>query len=286
MAKTHTFSYSELDAYRQCRHKHQLAYRERWGKETDSPALLRGSLFHSVLQAHYNELRLGGRGGLPERPSPLLAGLDVVVKAEAEGNEHAELVEWIYRGHTELYGYDPQWEIVEVEKRFEIWLPTDRGTRSSLKLKGFVDLVVRWRGDLWVVDHKTCKNLPKDRETDLDDQMGLYVYLLRRAGLPIRGAIMNYCRTERLKTREMDADERFRRILTFRTDAELETIMREARELMGEAYRRRGEAPRSPNPDTCRWRCDFTEACLAGRKGLDERGFLRDGGYVEGLERR
>jgi RecB family exonuclease len=277
---TRLVSYSELDAYRQCRHKHQLAYKERWKPSEQAPALARGTLFHEVMEAHYRELKAGGLG--LAGPSPVLAALDVLARTD---NVDAELVEWIYRGYIEQYGFDQDWEIIDVERKIEAWLPTDRGTRSRVKLKGKIDLIIRVKGELWVVDHKTCWNLPKGRETDLDDQMALYIYLIRREGVPVRGAIMNYCRTQKLKTRDMAPDERWARVLTFRPDRELETIAREARELMAEAWRRKGEAPRSPNPDTCRRRCPYLEACLHGRKGGDERGFLSDGGYVQSLER-
>lgn len=278
MARTHLVSFSELDTYRQCRHKHDLAYKERWTPEETAPALARGTLFHSVMEAHYRALHAGGVGLAPDHPSPIHSALDVIVKTD---NVDAELVEWIYRGYVAHYGFDPEWEIIDVERKIEAWLPTDRGGRSAIKMKGKIDLVVRIKGELWVVDHKTCKNLPKGRETDLDDQMALYLYLLRREGLPVRGAIMNYCRTEKLKTREMAPDERWKRVLTFRPDRELEIIAAEARELMAEAYRRKGDGPRSPNPDTCRWRCPYLEACLFGRKGGDERQFLRDTGYTQ-----
>jgi hypothetical protein len=46
---THTVSYSELDAIRQCRLKAHLAYKERWQPETISAALTRGKLFHAVM---------------------------------------------------------------------------------------------------------------------------------------------------------------------------------------------------------------------------------------------
>lgn len=282
MSRTHVVSFSELDTYRQCRHKHQLAYRERWETEQTAPALSRGTLFHEVMEAHYRALRAGGVGLAPDHPSPIHSALQVLVDTT---NVEAELVEWIYRGYVEHYGFDAEWEIIDVERKIEAWLPTDRGTRSAIRLKGKIDLIVRVKGELWVVDHKTCKNLPRGRETDLDDQMALYVYLLRRQGLPVRGAIMNYCRTEKLKTRAMGADERFARILTFRPDRELETIAREARELMAEAYRRKGEAPRSPNPDTCRWRCPYLEACLYGRKGGNEQQFLAETGFAQRYER-
>lgn len=277
MAKTKVVSYSELDTYRQCRLKHQLAYVERWQPDDVAPALSRGKLFHKVMERHYNN-----------RPDAEIRGLLNDTQAGTQTDEQG-LVEWIYDGYRDLYGTDPQWEIQGVELAVEEWLPTPKGTRSSFRMKGKVDLLVRDNstgGGLWVVDHKTCRNLPKsDKDIDLDDQMAIYVKLLRMGGLDVRGAIMNFCRTQKL-VRPMDPEERFKRMYTARTDVELDNIIREVYDTFREAYRpREGDPPRSPNPDTCRWRCPFTEACLAGRKGGDTRGILSETGYHQDFTR-
>jgi hypothetical protein len=69
-----------------------------------------------------------------------------------------------------------------------------------------------------------------------------------------------------------------------RTDAELDTIAIEAYKTAKAAYAMKpGEAPRFTNPDTCRWRCGFTEPCLLSRKKgqhpnevMPDFGFVRD----------
>lgn len=286
---TKTVSYSEIDTYRQCRFKHQLAYLERWQTDDVAPALSRGSLFHAVMEKHY--LTQGAAIEVGEAPTAedlFLAVAPLLYEEDtANQTEEQELVEWIYRGYVECYKLDPMWEVIAVEQRIEDWLPTARGTRSTFKMAGTADLIVRdWSmgGGLWIVDHKTCRDLPKDKDLDMEDQTAIYAFLLLRAGLDIRGAIYNHCRTYKLKTREMDMDERFKRTPTVRTPTEIETCALEALDLMREAYRRRGDAPRSPNMDTCRWKCNFTEACLAGRKAgtaQRTREFLGDIGFEQ-----
>lgn len=282
---TKVVSYSELDALRQCPLKHHLAYTERWKPSTTAPALARGTLFHQVMDAHYRQIRSArlSQSTVDEFVDPR--------ELLRDGSEQAELVKWVYEGYVEEYGIDPEWEILEVEYPLEAWLPGTKG-RSSFKMKGKIDLLVRDHsagGGLWFVDHKTCRNLPKGKELDFDDQFGIYTYLGRQNGLDIQGAIHNACRTEKLK-RPMTSDERFRRSLTVRTDTELKTMAQEAlatfrRGLL--AGSREGVAlpPRAPDPDRCGWRCPFTEPCLMSRKGVELHPLLDDMGFVQDFTR-
>lgn len=289
-------SNSEVDTYRQCRLKHQLSYIERWRTDEEVEALSRGTLFHSVMESHYNAIqKFAADDKIPDADDLYLA---VVPWLREEGTgmqtERQELVEWIYHGYVECYGLDPKWDIVGVEVPLDYPLG---GENSGFRLAGTADLIVRDKdvgNGLWIVDHKTCKDLPK-KDFDLEDQTAVYTYLLKKTGYDIRGAIYNHCRTYKLKTREMDFDERFKRQFTVRSDQELETCAREVLELMQEAYEnheRRSfstddvpityDAPRSPNGDTCNWKCGYTEACIAGRKYGSERTrtFLKDIGFT------
>ena len=279
MAATKEVSYSELDSYRQCRLKHWLAYRRRWETDRVAPALARGSLFHEVMALHYGRLQEGmlPAGIVQEvQTSPLLMD-----QRTGSSTEEQDLVAWVYEGYVRLYGNDPSWEIVDVEMRIADYLPTETGHRSSFKLKGHVDLLVRdTRLDgLWVIDHKTCRDLPRGKDLDFDDQAAIYTYLLRRRGLDIRGVIFNHCRTNKL-VRAMTDQERFRRTITVRTEIELERMAMEALDTFREAYKPKPrQPPRSPDPDRCGWRCSFTEPCLGGRKGLDLEDLLQDHGF-------
>lgn len=272
-------SYSELDAYRQCRLKHQLGYIEKWKPAEEKEVFTLGHLWHQTLALHYGLLA----EKYPFDNVVAEVGQSLYDHQTGESSEHQDLIAWMYSGYVEAYDSDHEWEFVGInEERLFTWMPSKSGGRSNVRLVGVLDLVVKWQGELWIVDHKSCKDLPSSREIDLDDQPGLYIHLLRRQGLPVRGAIMNYARKQRNKTKPQAIVDRFARHITYRTDTELDTMVQEARELAQEARRRReGDAPRSPNPDTCRWRCDFTEACLLGRKGLDMRQYLRDTGYIQ-----
>lgn len=295
---TKVVSYSELDSIRQCQLKAHLAYRERWKPAADAVPLSRGKLFHQVLEAHYRKIQSTQTPELRSGPSlarqtsvdEFLDPASILQESNLPQDE-VDLVRWIYEGYLDHYGIDPYWKIVGVEVRAEAWLKNRAGNRTSFKLKGTADLVVEdssMGGGLWIVDHKTCRELPKRRQLDLDDQMGIYSWLFKQQGLDIRGVIYNACRSYKLK-RPMEMKERFARPLTVRTDKELEVMTVEALETFQDAYKRSTPSntqegvlpPRSPDPDRCGWRCPFTEACLMSRKGRDIRTLLPDFEFVQ-----
>lgn len=288
---THLVSFSELDAFRQCPHKHQLSYKERWQGSSTSPALRRGTLWHAVLETHYRYLLECQHPDVTYDPNELLARVRPFFYPEVgDPTEDQELIHWMYLGHIDHYGTDPNWKILAVEHNAQVWLPTLKGTRSSFKLKIKIDLVVldRRTGGLWVVDHKSGKDLPTEKMLDIDDQFGLYTWGLRQLGKQVMGSLHSAARTQRNKdqTKHPQAlEDRFRRTRLFRTDVELDRIAQEAYLTFRRAYAIKGEAERAPNSDTCRWRCDYTEQCLGGRKGMDERQFLIDSGFIQDFTR-
>lgn len=297
MARTQIVSFSELDTLRQCPHKHALAYRERWVGPVTGPALRRGILWHSVMEAHYRFLmRLQQeQGGVTDpRRALLLARREVMkllVDETGHQTEDQELILWMYDGYVEFYGDDPDWEILAVEHAPQVWLPTPTGGRSRFKLKLKIDLIARERGtrNIWVIDHKSGKDLPSKKELDIDDQFGLYTWALRSMGKNVFGSIHSAARTQRNKDQTkhfQPLDERFMRTRLYRTDQELDTLAIEAYRTFTAGYRMPTDlAPRSPNPDTCRWRCDYTDPCLASRKGADEVELLTSLGFVQDYTR-
>ena len=54
---TRTVSYSEIDSARQCLLKHQFGYKERWQPPTEGRALVRGKLWHNVMEDHYRAIK-------------------------------------------------------------------------------------------------------------------------------------------------------------------------------------------------------------------------------------
>jgi hypothetical protein len=295
--ETVTGSFSEIDTARQCLHKHRLGYKERWRTERTSPALAKGTLWHLVLEQHYLSLK-----STQKDPSTNLRyspdhRLDLAVEAvkpllfkpnsREPMDEVAELVAWMYTGYVHQWGIDQEWRILDVEYATEVWLPTAQGSRSRFKLKLKIDLVVRADQHIWVVDHKSGRNLPKRKQLDINDQFALYTWALRQEGHDVFGSLHNAARTQRnLDPSTQTLESRFERNRLTRTDAELDTVAVEAYRTLRNAWRIPiGEEPRSPNEDTCGWRCDYLEPCLFGRKGRDEQRMLEDLGFLQDFTR-
>lgn len=299
MSDAITASYSEIDTFRQCPKKHEISYKQRWTRPTRSPALIRGTRWHEVLETHYGMIKDAQAAGVPEdeildrcRAAVRQLIRDQAVEAILHDTEALdETVQWMYDGYIEAYGIDPQWKILAVEYKDEHWLPDESWQPSRFKLKVRVDLIVKdlELGGIWLVDHKSAKNLPKRKDFDLDDQFGLYEWAMRQSGRKILGTIHSAARTHRNKDQDkhpQPLDERFARTRMNRTDTELDQIAIEAYRTLETAYSYgAGLAPRSPNPDTCSWRCDYTEPCLMARKGMETAVALRDFGFHQDFTR-
>lgn len=302
-----TVSWSEISTGRDCPHKHELQYIERWSKvQPDHTALGKGTLWHFVLEAHYLALQAG------QTPKPVVDGLLAKWRREGRDADTLMLLEWMYTGHVAMWGNDDEWEIIAVEFPFVFPLMRRDGTPTRFQLKGKIDLIVRNRltGRTFCVDHKSCSALPNQKELDLDDQMGLYLWGLRQLGYQPFGAIYSAARTkmnlgdapgaveawERAKAagdkpgarpKVQELDSRFSRPFLTRTPTELDTIADEALATAEMLYGQHNRYQRHPDTDQCKWKCGMLEACLLGRKTSPERErqFLVDTGWYQHWKR-
>lgn len=288
MAQTRIVSFSELDTFRQCPHKHEKAYKERWVGLERSPALAKGSLWHLVMEEHYKAMLDGNTARSLETAHVRVLKLLCDQATQVADPAIIDLIAWMYDGYVEKWGWDPEWKILGVEHSAEVWLPTAAGGRSGFKLKMKMDLLIQdLKRRIWLNDHKSCSRLPSNKDLDLDDQFGLYTWGMAKLGHPVFGQIHNAARTQRNKG-AMLLEERFSRTQMVRTSAELECIAVEAWRTAKRAYQiKPGCAERATDPDRCGWRCNFTEACLWGRKAgpKEENRFLIDTGFTQCFDR-
>lgn len=269
-------SYSELDAYRQCPLKHHLAYKLRYSKPAqEGGALSRGSLYHEVLELHYKILKVHG-----QNPRALKTARGEVSKllsdpVTGKRTDQQELVWWMYQGYVEVYGADRAWEILEIEKPFEVLMVEASDRHPQIQFKGKIDLLVRERrtGKLLVVDHKSGAELPTAKVIELDDQFGLYLKVAQLLGWDVDYAVHSAARTRMLKGDETGEnptplEKRFLRTPSSRLPVELDNLWLDAQRAAVSAYTQQDAPYSSPDPDRCRWRCDFFEAHMLMRKGV------------------
>lgn len=277
-------SWSEINTYRQCPHKHLLSYKERWTRQTKSPALVRGTLWHEVLAHHYAGL-MNRKMKAAKAAITQLLGLDL---PDEQRTEQQILVEWMYQGYLQQYKTDPEWKVLGIEYTELVPFPWRSSHHDLIDvtfiLKVKIDLITRWSKWAWIVDHKSGKDLPNKKELDLDDQFALYQWAMQQLGFDIHGTIYNAARTQRNKSKAQPLDERFKRVPLDRSRSELEVIAHEAFLTVERAYSDQ-LAGRTPDTEMCRFRCDYSDACIAGRKGIDERLLLKGQGFVQDFTR-
>jgi hypothetical protein len=215
--------------------------------------------------------------------------------------EDQQLAQWMYEGYVARYGLDRQWRILEVEHKLQQPLPNEWGEPSLYLIKARLDLIVMEykTGGIWVIDHKSGANLPSQMDLSIDDQFGLYTWLMRQEDPAkygrLMGTIHNAARTTRNtadfpdyvgKLKPQTLEQRMARTYLNRTDTELRNIALDAYNVAVNAYPEvegREQLPlySSPDPRQCGWKCDVRDAHLAARTGVNIQQVLADQGFVQ-----
>lgn len=288
-SKTITVSHSELDTGRQCPLKHALGYKQRWARapEEGSPRS-NGTAWHLVMQAHYESLMATQDASGLSQEERLLAAAEAVLPVLASlPAEQMELIDWMYAGYVQQYGADQNWQILAVEYAPVVPLLNEKGNKTRFRLKGKIDLVVydRFLRTNVLVDHKSSQNLQREKEVDLDDQFGLYTWMLRQLGKKVQHSVYSGARTQRNKTTPQPLETRFKRLPMYRTDQELTNLALDAWRAAVALYRA-GAPYSAPDPGSCGWKCDFRDAHLLMRKGVASPAtILTDLGFVQDFRR-
>ena len=274
MSQLQVVSYSEVSTARQCLHKHHLAYQLRLRKpERQGTASARGTLFHSMLELHYQRIAAGFQ---PER-----AVYDLMDEWHHQGVtsfEDDDLLQWMYEGYIKHWGYDRQWRLVATEQRFELQLPPATGTGNVYGIKGMIDLVVLDKGRHWVVDHKTGRRSPAEKQLDMSDQFVVYAWALWQLGIEVEGCLHSWSNTQKNVHHEKQTlESRFKRTKMHRTQTEMLNAAQGLADSADLAWTTTHH-PKSPSEDACKW-CDYVDACMLGRRGGDEIHFLTAAGF-------
>lgn len=181
---------SMVKAFRQCPREAYYKYHLRLSPKIASTPLTRGKWIHSVLEAHYlGEDWRPVHNKLAQQFSKLF---DEEKEKLGDLPREIELLMASYFWH---YG-DPEldsannWKVHEVERLIEAEMP------NGHLFRGKVDMIVENEFGLWIVDHKTHKNLPNWEYRMLDEQSTLYTWAARQNDIPVQGFIWNYITTK------------------------------------------------------------------------------------------
>lgn len=281
-------SYSELEAFWQCPTKHRWAYVDRWNIDEGKPALDRGTVWHAMLQTHYEVTRRPdwtatyGAEDLHDKVMATMVsgGLD---------EEQCELLTWMYAGYVENYGYrEPEYDILatEINRTIPLPMPDDPYKPSEFGLKVKIDMVTRNRrtGQLLAWDHKTAGDFTPPERLQWRPQFPLYTWALRAASLDIAGFMVNSARTKRNKG-PMNMDQRFQRRFMLYTDTQLTwhaLNAAKAAHAIHDPNRIEYSSPRDLNMGACTW-CDFAKPHAQIIRGADETQAMTDFGFVRGF---
>lgn len=296
-------SYSELDTFRQCPLKHHLLYGMRWTKPVKpGSALDKGSLYHACMEDTFRLVKAyqdehnhkNPREGSAERKM-LMKSIwakvmhRLVDEQTGEQTEVQALIEWMLQGFFDHWGILDDWRIMAVEHQLLVPLRDPNGRRSRYILKAKLDLIIRDRasGHLWVVDHKSGKDLPRAMDLEIDDQFGLYTWGMREVKRPVAGSIHLANRTQRNQS-FMPLDTRMSKTYLNRDEVELSNIALDAYYVARAAHPPKSQEPlrySSPDPRQCGWKCDVKEPHLLMRRGRKPAEVMREYGFTINRER-
>ena len=163
------YSHSALKVFQRCQYKWSKKYIDRLELDEDKPHLERGKNLHELLALYYQDNEFD------------------TAYAEAEPEDR----ELLNRYAAKYDKDDRDWEILHIEEEFEMRI-------GPYTLVYIPDLVIRIGEDVWIVDHKTTKNIPDewDPYNMTDFQHLLYVAGMQEHYPNVRGFIFNYIRTK------------------------------------------------------------------------------------------
>lgn len=186
---------SSLKTWRRCHREYYYKYILKVEKRRKANALVRGTIVHAMIEAKANDQDPW------EVFDKYIEENQKVFKEEQEYFGMEEMISDIMEGYFSYYKdddlkpypvKDQEGNIRLAEVHFVVPLIEELG----IYFGGTADMLVSDpKGRVWLMDHKTHKNLPKGDIAYLNPQSNLYSWALPLAGLPkVEGMVWNYIR--------------------------------------------------------------------------------------------
>lgn len=194
-----TLTHSMMQCFMDCRQKYQYRYIDEIAPVIESDSLYFGSAVHRGLESWF-------KYGIKD--AALLAAECGDLSPTETIKARALLEKYIEHWTPE------QFEVVEVEYEFneKIINPKSRHRSAFWKLRGKVDGLVRFNGDLFILEHKTtakCDGAYIDRIM-IDSQIATYAWAISRVyGEQVKGAIYDILVKPQTRFKEGETDEEF-----------------------------------------------------------------------------
>jgi CRISPR/Cas system-associated exonuclease Cas4 (RecB family) len=271
-------SHSEVESFTTCERRHYYAYGLQGGlrKRTESSALVRGTIGHSLLAEYYESLKDGDEytvrlKRVGDKLQYWVSQTDL--DAYDRLNMLNELWNYILKPYFKTYlEADEELEVLAVEEIYEIPVADD------FYMKVIVDMIVRMPNvGIAVWDHKFVYNFYDAAVVDINPQLPKYLAVVRSVGIPAAGAFYNELRYRDTKENKLNRELKFERskvaITSNRIVKTMEEQLRAAKKIhylksMGlEEWEKR--VLRAANGMICE-RCPFTEICALDLNGDDK----------------
>lgn len=251
-------SYSQLRSLNRCRWQWGVRYLKRLYSNEQKDPMDVGKLVHNALaqlyglgEINWEVLRSEFMGGL--RPEILAEGKRVVAA-------------YLANDEVEFPG-----QILGVEFPFQVRLPFET------ILVGWVDIITKVAGKIWLWDHKTSSRMTKGITPPEREQLYLYTWSLTRLGAPMGGVGVNRLTTTKTPTFARFSEEVSESDLILRS----KNFVASCKSLPSENVNMT-DLPRSFQRD-CSW-CDYRKLCefdLRGRTGEMNRLIAEEFRYSE-----
>lgn len=261
-------SNSEVATWLTCKRKYYYEFDLNLEPRISSGALGKGTLLHEGLAVYYEDLQAGNSHKVATEVAR--TRLQSYLSASEYDFETVMEVDRLLQGYWNFYQGDPNWEILEVEKGYDLSMTEDY--EYSLRL----DLLVRERdtGLVVLVDHKTAYDFWTEDDLDLNPQFPKYIGSLRANGVNVDKAVLNQIRTRSIKAPTME--QLFRRTTCKPSLAKIQNAMREQVISSMEIIQHRAlpvevqaaNSVRLLNKTMCKF-CNVKSLCLAEYDGGD-----------------
>ena len=182
-------SHSKIQTARRCMRKYNFKYIESIQPKKKAAPLFRGTILHEMVEAR-------ARNKDPYVISRKYAREHRALfreEREMYGETFMEDIERIFAGYARAWG-DEKLKYEYIEAEVNGVLP---GT--DVTMVGYIDKIVRDKNNRrWLMDHKSCKNIPEEAQRFSDLQLVQYYYLWNKQNPKelIDGIIWDYLRTK------------------------------------------------------------------------------------------
>lgn len=212
-------SNSEVATFLTCERKYYYEFDLGLEPKVAGGALGRGVLLHDILATYYNMRKDGAHHNASINEAR--GQLQTYMANDAFGMETVMEVDRLLQGYWTHYAGDSDWEILDVERGYDLSITGDYG--YSLRF----DLLVRERstGHTVLIDHKTAYDFWSEDDLDLNPQFPKYIGALRANDIYVDKAILNQIRTRSIKN--PSSEQLFRRTICKPSKAKVQNAMRE-----------------------------------------------------------